>query len=117
MTPPKEYGEPPYRLTELGQRVVRENFGLIGSTIKRLGHRGGAGLTNEERMSVGYMALCKAVACYVPGRGALSSYVSGTIWRELIRESRRNRVIPPPSYAYKPGNTAAREMGAGSADG
>lgn len=72
-------------LTELEQKLVEENMGLVGRVIKDCVH----GLTPgsihgyDDLYQIGCIGLCKAAQTTKPGRGAFSTYAYLLIRNEI----------------------------------
>ena len=75
-------------LTELQQRKVEENLGLVGQVIKERVHGvGQIGIFSyDDLFQIGTIGLCKAVQTDRPGKGAFSTYAYRIIYNEIMTQ-------------------------------
>lgn len=75
-------------LTEMQQRQVEENMGLVGKVIKDCVHSlGDMGIyTYDDLFQIGCIGLCKAAQKDRPGRGAFSTYAYTLIRNEIYTQ-------------------------------
>ena len=75
-------------LTELQQRKVEENLGLVGQVIKdRVPGADQIGIFSyDDLFQYGCIGLCKAVQTDRPGRGAFSTYAYRIIYNEIMTQ-------------------------------
>lgn len=73
-------------LSELQQRKVEENMGLVGQVIKERVHGiDQIGIFNyDDLFQIGCIGLCKAVQTDKPDRGAFSTYAYRLIYNEIM---------------------------------
>ncbi len=75
-------------LTELQQKKVEENMGLVGLVIReRIHNINGIGIFSyDDLFQIGCIGLCKAVQTDRPGRGAFSTYAYRIIQNEILTQ-------------------------------
>lgn len=75
-------------LTDLQQRKVEDNLGLVGQVIKERVHGvDQIGIFSyDDLFQIGTIGLCKAVQTDRPGKGAFSTYAYRIIYNEIMTQ-------------------------------
>lgn len=95
-------------LTELQQKKVEENMGLVGLVIREQIHNvNGIGIFSyDDLFQIGCIGLSKAVQTDRPGRGAFSTYAYRIILNEILSQlvyataRRREQATDPDKLPY-----------------